>query len=87
MAFYYLLRPGEYSNASGDTQHPFRLKDFSILVGALHIRHVHLSTLDKLHSANLTSMTFKTQNNGVKGEKLSNAYNGQPFECPSQATT
>ena len=27
IAFYYLLRPGEYANATGDAKHPFRLQD------------------------------------------------------------
>ena len=26
IAFYFLLRPGEYSNATGDAEHPFKLK-------------------------------------------------------------
>ena len=65
MTFYYLLHLGEYANASGDAKHPFRLKDVSIIVGALHIKHAHLTTLDHLHTANLTYLTFTTQNNGV----------------------
>ena len=87
MAFYYLLRPGEYANASDDAQYTFRLKDVFIISGAMHIKHAHLATLTQLHAANIASLTFTTQKNGVKGEKLYHASNGQPFACPIRATT
>ena len=72
VAFYYLLRPGWYDNASGDV---------SILLGDMHIKHAHLATLAQLQTANFTSLTFTTQKNGVKGKKLSRASNSQTFAC------
>ena len=60
MAFYYLLRPGKCYNASCDAQRQFCLKDVSILVGDMHIKHAHLSTLDQLQYITLTSMYFTT---------------------------
>ena len=79
IAFYYLLRPGEYANASGDAQHPFCIDNISIIVIALHIKHAHLATFAQLCASNLTSLTFTTQNNNVKGEMFSHASNGEPF--------
>ena len=86
MLFYYLLRPVEYANTSGDAQHILLLKDISIIVGALHIKHPPLYRLAQLHASNLTSLTFKTQKNSVKGKKLSHASHGQPCMCPLWAT-
>jgi hypothetical protein len=87
MAFYYLLRPGEYANASGDAKHPFCLADVELKIGLQHIFDVHLASVPQLLSATFTSLTFTTQKNGVKGEKLSHASNGQPFACPVRAVT
>ena len=53
MAFYYLLRPGEYANASGDAKHPFRLQDVGLKVGARSFSHAHLATYDQLLAATL----------------------------------
>ena len=86
MLFYYLLRPVEYANVSGDAQHPLCLKNISSIVGAMHIKHPHLYILDQLHASNLTSLTFTTQKNSVKGEKLSHASHGQHFMSTLWAT-
>ena len=85
MAFYFLLRPGEYANATGDAKHPFRLKDVEFKVGAQHFPHVIRCTAVQLLSATFVSLTFTTQKNGVKGEKLAHAANGQCQACPVKA--
>ena len=87
MAFYYLLRPGEYANATGDAKHPFRLKDVQIKVGALHISDVLTCTLAQLRAATYCSLTFTTQKNGVKGELMAHVANGQTHSCPVRAIT
>ena len=86
MGFYYLLRPGEYANASGDAKHPFRLQDVGMQVGARHFKHAHLATFNQLAMATLASLTFSTQKNGVKGEKLAHSTTGHPISCPVRAT-
>ena len=86
MAFYYLLRPGEYANASGDAKHPFRLQDVGLKVGARSFSHAHLATYDQLLAATLCTLTFTSQKNGIKGEKLSHSTNGQANACPVRAT-
>ena len=85
MAFYFLLRPGEYANATGDAKHPFRLKDVQLKVGALHISDVTTCSLAQLHAATYCSLTFTTQKNGVKGEVMAHAANGQRHACPVRA--
>jgi hypothetical protein len=86
MAFYFLLRPGEYANASGDAKHPFRLEDVEFKIGTRHFADVMVATIPDLLSATFNSLTFSTQKNGVKGEKLAHAANSQPFACPTRAT-
>ena len=85
MAFYFLLRPGEYANASGDAKHPFRLKDVEFKIGAQHFRNVIHHSAVQFLSATFVSLTFTTQKNGVKGEKLAHAANGQAQACPVKA--
>ena len=85
LAFYFLLRPGEYANATGDAKHPFRLQDVQFKVGHQHYSNPVLMPLASIHSATYASLTFTTQKNGVKGEKLAHATNGQAFACPVRA--
>ncbi len=86
MAFYYLLRPGEYANATGDAKHPFRLQDVGFKIGARSFPLAHLATFDQLLAATMSTLTFTTQKNGIKGEKLSHSTNGQAEACPVRAT-
>ena len=85
MAFYFLLRPGEYANATGDAKHPFRLEDVQLKIGARHHFDVTLCNRLELRSATFVSLTFTTQKNGVKGEKMGHAANGQLQACPVRA--
>ena len=85
MAFYFLLRPGEYANSSGEAAHPFRLRDVEFKIGALHFANVMVATPIQLRSATLVSLTFTDQKNGIKGEKLAHATNGQLDSCPVRA--
>ena len=85
MAFYFLLRPGEYANATGDAKHPFRLVDVECKIGSLHLSDLHLVPASQLLAATSVSLTFTTQKNGIKGEKLAHFVNQQPFACPVRA--
>jgi len=87
MAFYFLLRSGEYANASGEAKHTFRLEDVEYKIGHEHIFNVHLASVAQLLAATFISLTFTDQKNGIKGEKLSHVSNGQPFACPVHAIT
>ena len=69
MAFYFLLRPGKYTNATGNAKHPFQLKDVKFKIGSCHFHDVMLATRSQLVSATYVSLTFTTQKNGVKGKQ------------------
>ena len=86
MAFYFLLRPGEYANASGDAKHPFRLRDVEFKIGHRHFFDAHLVSQHQCLAATFVSLTFSTQKNGVKGEKLAHTPTGHRFSCPVRAT-
>ena len=86
MAFYFLLRPGEYAYASGDAKHPFRLCDVQYKIGNMHFFYAHLTTLQQCLASTFVSLTFSTPKNGVKGEKLAHTPTGHPISCPVRAT-
>ena len=85
MAFYFLLRPGEYATSSGDAKHPFRLQDVQFKIGAMHFPDVTNTSVLQLQAATFVSLTFTNQKNGIKGEKLSHVVNGQRLSCPVKA--
>ena len=85
LAFYFLLQPSEFANDTKDAKHPFCLKDVQFKMGALHIFDAHLALPTQQLSATIVSLTFSTQKNGVKVEKISHATNGQLFACPVHA--
>ena len=86
IAFYFLLRPGEYIYSTSDSQTPFRLCDIEFKLGGRHFFDAHLATTLQLLSADFVSLTFTNQKNGVKGEKLAHMSNGNPRSCPVRAT-
>jgi len=87
MAFYFLLRPGEYANAWCEAKHPFRLEDVECKIGCNHIFDVHLASVAQLLASTFISLTFTDQKNGIKGENISHVTNGQPSACPVRAIT
>ncbi len=85
MAFYFLLRPGEYANASGTARTPFHLDEVEFKIGDRHFFDAHLATPAQCQAATFVSLTFSNQKNGVKGEKLAHSVNHQPHACPVRA--
>ena len=85
IAFYILLRPGEYANASGDALHPFRLVDVECKIGRQHIFDLQHATSRQLQAATVVLLTLTTQKNGIKGGKLAHSTNLQPTACPVRA--
>jgi hypothetical protein len=84
IAFYFLLRPGEYTGTtSDDTQ-------FSLTNVALHIGNRRLDTMlsppTDIQAADSVSYTFTTQKNGTKGKILTHGLSCDPLACPVQAT-
>jgi len=80
IAFFYLLRPGEYTDSPSDTT-PFSFGDVQLLLG-----HQRLDLLTcpiaLLKEARGGSLTFTTQKNGITNEVIRLNRSGDPFLCP-----
>lgn len=82
IAFFFLMRPGEYTITRGNT--PFRWQDVKLFIG---VRRLDTSTdppVD-LQAATSVALTFTTQKNGVKGEIITQGRSGDPLTCPVAA--
>jgi hypothetical protein len=81
IAFFYLLRPGEYTDNNKD---PFCLKDVQLFIGPTRL-HLATAPIEQLRQARFASLTFTTQKNGVRGEVIGLACSGDPYLCPVKA--
>ena len=81
VAFFFLLRPGEYTDNDKD---PFRLLDVQLFIGDTRLQ-VLSAPVEQIQQAQFASLTFTTQKNGVRGEVISLACSGDPVLCPVQA--
>ena len=85
IAFFYLLRPGEYTDSPSDTT-PFTLRDVQLMIG--NTRLDLLSTPQaQLYQARSGLLTFTTQKNGVENEVIRLSRSGHPYLCPVLAIT
>jgi hypothetical protein len=80
LAFFFLLRPGEYTGASPDAQ-PFRLCDIALSVGNTKLDLASASD-SSLFGATFVTLEFTTQKNGVRGEVIGLGRSGDPLCCP-----
>ena len=78
LAFYYLLRPSEYS---GNDKQAFTLGDVHLYIGT---RKLNITTAPLLDLARATSVRlhFSTQKNQSKGEVIAQGLSGDRFCCP-----
>ena len=83
IAFFYLLRPGEYTATKSDTQ-PFDFKSVQLFIGDHRLNLLTASNAELL-SATFASLTFEKQKNGVEGEVIGLAKSGDPYLCPVKA--
>jgi hypothetical protein len=83
IAFFFLLRPGEYTDAPSDTT-PFTLGDVQLAIGD---RRLPLDTASdaELNQARTASLTFTTQKNGVENEVIRHFLSGDPYICAVKA--
>ena len=87
LAFYFLLRPGEYSGAPRTADDDlFRFKDVGVWLGHRRLDPLTCPT-DDLLAATFVTVTFTTQKNGVRGETLGHGRSGHPTLCPVAALT
>jgi hypothetical protein len=80
LAFFFLLRPGEYTDKSTDS-HPFEIRDVQLFFGQQRLDCIQ-ATDAQLLSATFGSLTFRTQKNGVRGEVVGLAHSGDPLLSP-----
>ena len=80
IAFFFLLRPGEYTGNS-PTSHPFLLQDVRFFLGNLTL-HPATASVDHLLTSTFVTLEFTTQKNGVRGEVIGLGRSGDPHFCP-----
>jgi hypothetical protein len=68
IAFFFLLRPGEYTGTVS-TVTPFQLQDINLYIYGRHLDLVKVLDVD-LGPATLTSYNVRTQKNGHHNEKV-----------------
>jgi hypothetical protein len=83
IAFFFLLRSGEYTFTNANT--PFRIQDVKLHIDTKEIQIYHASPLE-FSNVTSVSLTFITQKNGVKGEVISHGRSGDLLVCPCRAT-
>ena len=81
LAFFYLLRPGEYTGTRTEST-PFRLCDVQLFQGSARL-NLPTASDAALLSATFASLTFTTQKNGVKGEVIGLGHSGNPEFSPT----
>lgn len=82
LAFFFLLRPGEYTDNDGDAdKHPFRIEDVQLFIGDTRL-NLLTDSESRLKQARFASLTFTSQKNGVRGEVIGLACSGDPVMCP-----
>ena len=80
LAFFFLLRPGEYTAMKSDTT-PFRMQDVQLFVGG-HRLDPLAAPLATIRTATFATLTFTSQKNGVRGEVIGLSRSGNPLLCP-----
>jgi hypothetical protein len=85
LAFFFLLRPGEYTGTASDTT-PFTLYDVQCWIGHQRMLATEIPIAD-LSRVTFITLTFTTQKNGVRGEVIGLGRSGNPVLCPVLAAT
>ena len=80
IAFFFCLRPGEYTGTTTYDQ-AFALDDVALFLGDRRLRTATAPDAD-VAMATHVHLTFTTQKNGEKGEVIAHARSGDPLCCP-----
>ena len=83
IAFFFCLRPGEYTGTTTDDQ-AFALKDVVLFLGGRRLDNALTSDVE-IQAATAVHLIFTTQKNGDKGEAIAHARSGDPYCCPVTA--
>jgi len=81
LAFFYLLRPGEYAFSSSEEAAPFRLQDVHLFCGPTKLDTLN-TPLEALPSATFCGLEFTNQKNGVRGEIIGLGRSHRDTWCP-----
>jgi hypothetical protein len=82
LAFFFLLRPGEYTGTSSNTT-PFSLRDIQLFLGRVRVPLLTCS-VPTLEATTFGTLEFTTQKNGVRGEVIGLGATSS-FFCPVKA--
>ena len=83
LAFFFLLRPGEYTSTTSDTT-SFTLDDVQLFIGNVRL-NLTTATDQALLRATFCTLEFTTQKNGVRGEVIGLGRSGSLLLCPVRA--
>jgi hypothetical protein len=87
LAFYFLLRPGEYCTSTGeDASHPFHFDELELWRGP-RLFDLATATEHELLTSTFCMLKFSDQKNANRGEKVGHATSGDPIFCPVRALT
>jgi hypothetical protein len=84
IAFFFCLRPGEYTGTTTDDQ-AFSLDDISFHLGDRRLNNVS-SPDHEIEAATAVKYTFTTQKNGDRGTVIAHARSGDNVCCPVLST-
>ena len=82
IAFFFLLRPGEYTDTPVTDTTPFTFQDVQLSVGDRRLDLRLASEEELLNISTSVSLTFTTQKNGIPNEVIRLGRTGDPFLCP-----
>jgi hypothetical protein len=88
VAFYWLLRPAEYTNYGNkeSRSQAFRLRDIAFYVGDKLYSATNASLNDvDIETVTAAALTFTDQKNCVRGEQVSQRATNDPLMCPAKA--
>jgi hypothetical protein len=81
LAFFFLLRPGEYAYTDNEEAAPFRLCDIHLLHNSTRL-DVFRCPEHQLTTATHVALEFTKQKNGVRGELVGLGRSAHPYLCP-----
>ena len=83
IAFFYCMRPGEYTGTTTDEQ-AFALEDITLYIGARRLDNESCTDLE-LEAATQTMYCFTKQKNQHKGDVIAHPASGDMLCCPVKA--
>ena len=81
LAFFFLLRPGEYTDSPSDTS-PFGFSDIQMWIGMQRL-DLQTASAAQLQNATFCSLMFRDQKNLVRGEVVGLGHSGDPLLSPT----